>query len=355
MLHRINKALPLTWLDPNTIQIGLETRRHILTNVSNSQEKIIESLYGGILAGQEDVLEQTLKVEAGSTAKLIHLLSGAVSTFPESKHGPWHELAFAEIARASLDYEVNGEMVLAERWQRTVHLDQLDKSGLLLAKALLASGVGKILSHDNGVILNTDLGELGYPTAYLGNSRFETANQICNSLSLARSQPNRIKLLGESAQDEKVSFAVTVGHLAFSPRTYSRWLARDVNHLAINFELDSAMVSPIVRPGFTACLNCYQEQLVDMENSWPIVASQLIDLPRVRDDASALLTAVGFAVRSILRDLDEQAGFIYREHQDDHSLGYKIEYSSGNVTRLKFNKHELCTCQEFTGRDSNSD
>ncbi len=351
MLHRINKALPLTWIDPNTLQIGLDNSSQVFTQISVAQEKIIESLYSGILEGQEQSLDEALKIESGSTANLIKLLGGLVYSAQEQKYGPWHELAFAELARASLDYEVNGEMVLAERWQRTVHLDQLDKSGLLMAKALLAAGVGKILSHDTGVILNTDLGELGYPANELGKSRLEVANQICNSLSLTKAQPNRIKSLATSGSDQKVSFAVTIGHLALSPRTYSRWLARDVNHLAINFELSRAMVSPIVRPGLTACLNCFQEQLVDSDSSWPIVASQLVDLPRVRDDVSGLLTSVGLAVRSILRDLDEQAGFQFREPHDEYSLGYQVEYSSGNISRLKFHKHKLCACQEFTEKD----
>ena len=344
MLHRLNKALPVIWLDPKTLQIGLGNNNLALPEISPAQEKIIESLHSGIVSGQEQVLDETLSAESGSTRNLIELLGSFVNSHESKKHGPWNDIAFAELARASLDYQVNGEMVLAERWQRTVHMDQLDKSGLLLAKALLAAGVGQIVSHDDGIVLTTDLGELGYPTEFLAKARYTTANQICNSLSDTKSHPNRIKLLANESRDYKISFAVTVGHLAIPPRTYSRWLARDVNHLAVNFELDTAMVSPVIRPGSTACLNCYQEYLVDEVEAWPTIASQLIGLPRVRDDVSALLTAVGLASRSILRDLDEQAGFKFAKSGDEYSQGYRIEYSSGNVSRLQFSKHSLCSC-----------
>lgn len=354
MLHRINKALPLTWLDPKTLQIGLGEKQKRLAEVTITEEKIIEALVSGIVAGQESVLEETIQAEAGTTAKLIQLLGSSTQSIDQQSYGPWQELAFAELARASLDYEVNGEMVIAERWQKIVHVDQLDKAGLLLTKGLMASGIGLVVSHDEGVVLRTDLGELGYPSEELGKQRAEAANRICNSLSSTTNYLNRVKLLAGKPIDQKISFGVTVGHLAIAPRTYSRWLSRDVNHLAINFELDGAMVSPIVKPGSTPCLNCFQEHLVDVDQSWPIVGSQLLNLPRVRDDSAALLSTVGLALRSILRNLDEQSGFQFRDNQNEYELGYKIEYSSGNVSRMKFMKHELCSCGNFTETGSNT-
>ena len=350
VLHRINKAQPAVWKDPNTIQIGLGPNSVVLPELTKEQEKIIDALYSGLVEGQQEVIDSTLEVDPGETKNLIEKLQTVIDKPLPGKtpYGDWQQLAFAEIARASLDYQVNGEMVLAERWQRNVHIDQLDKAGMLFAKALLASGVGTVVTHDDGLVLATDLGELGYPKEFLGKSRFESMQLELSKLSLPVTKKQRLLALNYKPDKSlKVSFALVIGHLALRPTTYSRWLNRDVNHLSITFNLDSAEVSPVVIPGVTPCLNCFQEYKVDEDNSWPVMASQLVDLPRVRDDSAALLTAIGLATRTVLRQLDESAGFVHSgDTECEFRHGYRIDYATGTVTRTVYELHKLCSCQE---------
>ena len=350
VLHRINKAHPAVWKDPNTIQIGLGPNSVVLPELTKEQEKIIDALYSGLVDGQQEVIDSTLEADPGETKNLIEKLQSVIDKPLPGKtpYGDWQQLAFAEIARASLDYQVNGEMVLAERWQRNVHIDQLDKAGMLFAKALLASGVGTVVTHDDGIVIATDLGELGYPKEFLGKSRFESIQLELSKLSLPITKKQRLaSLTYKPDKSLKVSFALVVGHLALRPTTYSRWLNRDVNHLSITFNLDSAEVSPVVIPGVTPCLNCFQEYKVDEDNSWPVMASQLVDLPRVRDDSAALLTAIGLATRSVLRQLDESAGFVHSGDTDaEFRHGYRVDYATGTVTRTVYELHKLCSCQE---------
>jgi len=350
VLHRINKAQPATWVNPNTIQIGLGENQIRIEDLDTAQQQVIASLYSGIVEGQQDAVDAVLRARAGLTQSLIDLLQPLIETHHAPTNQSWDNLAFAELARTALDYQVNGEMVLAERWQRNVHLDQLDKTGLLLAKGLLAAGVGKIITHDDGQVLNTDLGELGYPQEFLGSARKEAATLVLASLASSNKTKERLVIIDPiKAIDYKMSFAITVGHLALSPRTYSRWLTRDVNHLAIRFGLNDAEVSPIVIPGITPCLNCFQEYLVDQDESWPVIASQLLDLPRMRDDSAALLTTTGLSVRSVLRNLDEQAGFVSKaQDAKQYSFGYQIDYGSGNIMRNRFDFHQLCTCKTIS-------
>jgi len=350
VLHRINKAQPAVWKDPNTIQLGLEPNAVVLPELTLQQQKIIDALYSGLVDGQQEVIDSTVNAETGQTQNLIDRLQTVLELPVQggSPYGDWQQLAFSEIARASLDYQVNGEMVLAERWQRFVHIDQLDKAGVLFTKALLASGVGSIITHDDGVVLATDLGELGYPKESLGKKRFDLLQLELAKLSLPNTKkPRLIAQNHKPDKSLKVSFALVVGHLALRPTTYSRWLNRDVSHLAITFNIDSVEISPVVIPGATPCLNCFQEFKVDEDHSWPVMASQLLDLPRVRDDSAALLTAVGLATRSVLRKLDESAGFIHSGDTDGEiRKGYRVDYATGTVTRTVFELHRLCACQE---------
>ncbi len=347
MLHKINKAQPLTWVTPSTIQIGLGENQIRIEDLDRADQQIVTALYAGIVEGQQSAIDAAFRAPTGHTQSLIGLLKPLVEDHHIPVNARWDALAFAEIARTSLDYQVNGEMVLAERCQRTVHIDQLDRTGLLLAKGLLASGIGKIITHDNGLVLNTDIGELGYPKELLGDSRKKAAGRVLDELAASDQTKGRLHFIeAKHKADFKISFALTVGHLAISPRTYSRWLARDVNHMAIRFGLNDAEVSPIVIPGQSPCLNCYQEALVDNDESWPIIASQLLALPRMRDDSAALLTTTGLAMRSILRNLDEQAGFVsIRSKDSEYAQGYLIDYGSGNVTRSRFDFHQLCSCR----------
>lgn len=348
MFHRINKAQPAIWRDPSTIQIGLDKNNVVIEELTLPQQQIIAALYSGVVDGQQEVLDETYKTALGTTNQLITKLS-SVMEGPETvsnAFGNWQQIAFAELARAALDYEVNPEMVLAERWHRVVHLDQLDKSGMLIAKGLLASGVGKVVTHDESKILNTDLGELGFSKELLGQSRFVAVDSELQKLCLPQSASQRlINLNYKPSKDLKVSFAVTSGHLATRPITYIRWLNRDVPHINITFDLYEAQISPIVTPGNTPCLNCLAESKVDEDPAWPAIASQLIDLPRTRDDSSSLLSSAGLALRSILRHLDESAGFkVATDEKNEYRDGYRIEYATGNVHRARYEFHKLCKC-----------
>ena len=348
MFHRINKAQPAIWRDPNTIQIGLDKNNVVIEELTLAQQQIIAALYSGVVEGQQEVLDETYKTAIGTTNQLITKLSSVMEA-PETvsnAFGAWQQIAFAELARAALDYEVNPEMILAERWHRVVHIDQLDKSGVLIAKGLLASGVGKVVTHDEGRILNTDLGELGFSKELLGQSRFEAVSLELQKLSLPQSKnPRFVNLNYKPSKDLKISFAVTTGHLATRPTTYIRWLNRDVPHINITFDLYEAQISPIVIPGKTPCLNCLAEYKVDQDPAWPALASQLIDLPRTRDDSSSLLGSAGLTLRSILRHLDESAGFkVVADENNEYQAGYRIDYASGNVHRTNYEFHRLCKC-----------
>ena len=349
MFHRINKAQPAIWRDPNTIQIGLGQKSVVITDLTLAHQQIVEALYSGLVDGQQEVIDETFHTSIGTTSSLIDKLSPVMELegSTSNTYGAWQELAFAELARAALDYEVNPEMVMAERWQQVVHIDQIDKAGALLTKALLASGVGKVVTHDDGRVIKTDLGELGFSQDELGQSRFESLSQDLFKHSLPKNVSSRfIDLNYKPSKEVVISFAITVGHLATRPSTYLRWLNRDVPHLNINFDMYEAKISPIVFPGITPCLNCFAEDKVDEDPAWPAIASQLIELPRTRDDSSSLLAATGLALRTILRQLDHAAGFTIST-ETNFADGYTLDYSTGDVTRIKYSFHKLCNCRSL--------
>ena len=69
MLYRFNKAQPIIWRDPNTLQIGLGRDNIQLADLSLSQQQIISALYSGIVSGQESGFDKSIGAEQDETAK----------------------------------------------------------------------------------------------------------------------------------------------------------------------------------------------------------------------------------------------------------------------------------------------
>ena len=101
-----------------------------------------------------------------------------------------------------------------------------------------------------------------------------------------------------------------------------------------------------LEPNTVSINSVIAESKVDEDPAWPAIASQLIDLPRTRDDSSALLATTGLALRVILRQLDQSAGFTISKDEDNRFQdGYLIDYATGDVSRTKYSFHKLCNCR----------
>jgi hypothetical protein len=107
-----------------------------------------------------------------------------------------------------------------------------------------------------------------------------------------------------SSTFDSVSLAVLVTTDITNPATYQTWLARDVAHLAIVFDEEGVEVSPLVVPGKTRCLGCYEKYRLEHTPHWPVIAPQLLALDRSLADSAMLLFASGVVVNQALNFLD---------------------------------------------------
>lgn len=86
-----------------------------------------------------------------------------------------------------------------------------------------------------------------------------------------------IQVVRPADGDARPSAAVVAGSFAIAPARYIRWLSRDIPHLSVVFGDTGASVGPFVEPGRGPCLHCVANEKVDKDESWPIVAAQLVD------------------------------------------------------------------------------
>ena len=346
---RINPHQAALWRDLNSLQIGSGQQRVIFNSLNPAQERLIAALYRGIADKQLPQLLNDLGVEADEGKHLVDslqplLLKNSKPT-KTSLSEDFVAGAFAEIIRASLLNSADGATVLMERKFRTVHVDDLSAPGLALTLGLASAGVGRVVTHDQSLVEDKDLGPSAYPTQLLGKTKVEAVR------ALLASSPNQMgvvpghKLTARNL--EAIDCAAIIAHEAIEPRRYVQWLNRDVPHLALSFDVDHASVSPLIVPGRGPCLFCLEQARVNQDPSWPVLASQLVTTKERLDDSSSRLFCAGVAIQKILAQLD----FVGEFRQTDKELvGYRLNLSSGTISEFRWPEHEACSCK-LTSRE----
>jgi len=346
MVIRINPNQQPLWRNPFEMQLGTGPDSVALGKLSSAQERLIAALYRGVADQQFDIVSQQLglsKLEADSVIQQVSpmLLS-------ESKHKPKPKVsltqefvagAFAEIIRASLLLGVDGETVLLSRAERTVHLETLSRTGLLIAQGLAAAGVGNLISHDELKVDSASLGPTGYPSQLQGQPRVDALRSM-----LAASPNNSRVTTGKKMtekQMQKIDCAVLIVNQVIEPKRYSTWLNRDVPHISVSFDPQEVSISPMILPGQTACLYCLEIQRTSKDPQWPVIASQLISSTKKFDDAASQLFAAGIVIQKILSRLDRVSGF---EVGIENQTGYSLNLKTGEITEFKWLQQTDCAC-----------
>lgn len=345
---RINPHQTALWRDLNSLQIGSGQKRVIFDSLSPAQERLIAALYRGIADKQLPQLLNDLGVEPEDGNHLVDSLQPLfLQNTKPMKSALSEEFvagAFAEIIRASLLNSADGATVLMERKFRTVHIDDLSAPGLALTLGLASAGVGRVVTHDQSFVQDKDLGPSGYPTQLLGRTKVDAVR------ALLASSPNQMgvvqghKLTARNL--EAIDCAAIIAHEAIEPRRYVQWLNRDVPHLALSFEVDHASVSPLIVPGRGPCLFCLEQARVNIDPSWPVIASQLITTKERLDDSASRLFCAGVAIQKILGHLDFVGAFGQTEKE---LVGYRLNLASGTIAEFRWTEHEACSCKLTSG------
>ncbi|MEO0060825.1 MAG: hypothetical protein RL343_443 [Actinomycetota bacterium] len=345
MVFRINPNHQALWRNPFEMQLGLGQSQVVLKKLTPAQERLIAALYRGIAdqqlpaitkelglskADSDSVLEQVGPIMLAENPKL----KSKVELTPDFVAG-----AFAEIIRASLVHAVDGEAVLIGRAGRSIHIEDISRTGLAIAQGLAAAGVGHLISHDEQQVQRADLGPTAYPSQLLGRPRIDALRTM-----LAASPNKAVVSTGKKIlekQLQKIDCAVLIVQQAIEPRRYSHWANRDVPHIAVSFDTEFASISPMIIPGQTACLFCLENMRTNQDSNWPVLASQLIGSQKKFDDSASQLFAAGVTIQKILARIDKVAGF---ELSEENLSGYRMNLKTGEIAEFVWPKHKACGC-----------
>lgn len=294
MVHQINPALARLWIADNARQYGYK-KALTVSELSEPQQRLLDYFELGLTSSQHSNLPRLAKASEQTVSDLESRLQSVLWQSPTGISRSDVESRFAEIARVLLQ-GLDPEEVKKLRKSKSVFIETLDATGLTIAKALALAGIGKQLSLDQIRVSSQDVSQLGYLAAQLGLPRVRAAQALIGSDLQMHS---RI-----SGSFDAVSLAVLITTDIVNPASYQIWQARDIPHLSIVFDEEGVEVSPLIEPGKTSCLACYEKHRIETEPNWPVIAPQLLALDRTLADSALLLFASGVAVNQILNFID---------------------------------------------------
>lgn len=357
MTLKLNANHQVVWLDPNTMQLGLSQNKVVLSGITAGQEKLIDALYFGVAPNQLDALAKQYRMPLAEAQKLVQQVSGllerefepAGTAFKAPGNrmaGPINfDSARADSIWSGLQHSSDGGRVLQARSRVAIFIDTLDATGLLLAGALAAAGVGVIVSGDDRPVTQQDIGANAYPQGLLGHPRAAAARMMLEAAVTSCRVVDAKKL--KSQQLGSVTLAIIVAQQVMQPARYQRWVSAGVPHLAVTYSPDFVEVSPVVT-ATGGCLYCQQLWLQEQDATWSVVSSQLHSSQLRFDPGWLRLLACGFTVQSALNSIDVGLGLVGGAVKDAGGereiAGVRFTPKTRELSPLSWERHPACSC-----------
>jgi len=318
MVLKLNLASAPAWRNLNDLQFGFGAESLVLSGANSAERRLIGMLELGIADGQLDYFANEAGLSVNEAQTLIERLGPVLSHQPVAKKSGrssstdrsaeieferFGKNSFAELVRAEASHRVQGAAVLAQRSGRSIYLDSFGKTGLALARGLAASGIGRVVTHDNRPILPADIGADGYEQIHQGTSRISTVTGILarNHLPARVSNANR---MSNSSLDQ-LDFAILVSQTVTAPTRYAIWARKQIPHLNLTFGERFIDVTPVLIPGKNPCLRCLDLNRIAADSAWAALASQALSSSLRFDDSASRYFAVGLAIKSAIMHLDD--------------------------------------------------
>lgn len=346
MQLQIKPGLHQAWRGPQTVQIGLDTRRGTLVDGLTSADRVlIERLTTGLDDAVRDGHGEGPLGDARAR-ELVRLL-GDAGVLVRSRAGRAAlSLLGSQRHRLTTDAEVwsvvhedagDGWELLAARAGRTVDVVGAGRTGSSLATMLAAAGVGRVRVRDAGAVRPEDVAPAGAGMVDVGCPREEAVRHALHRLGHQATRsphpepdgsppPGDLVVLVESA----VADAAAADHL----------LAADVPHLSVVVGEAGATVGPLVLPGRGPCLRCLELHRGDRDPGWPQLLAQLLSGRRdgrAEETTCASLTAA-LACLQVLGHLDGVGT------PAALAATLEIELPDGLVSRRDWPAHPACGC-----------
>jgi bacteriocin biosynthesis cyclodehydratase domain-containing protein len=227
-------------------------------------------------------------------------------------------------------------LVMHRRLRAHVLVTGTSRLAVPIASILAASGIGHITVEQEGITRPFDAAPAGLlPTDThrpRGIAAVDALRRVAPDVEINRPPRGR------------ATFAVLVGFSAPASLTAYAYGSRRLAHLAVWIRDGTVVVGPLVRPGYSTCLNCVDLHRSDRDPDWRAIAAQLQTAPEIGEPISATttLTAAAFAAHEVLTHIDGGT---------PSTLNATVEISEpGRSVRRQWNPHPACGCRRRSRR-----
>jgi hypothetical protein len=299
MVRQINPSLARLWLSDRSRQYGA-TAGFKLENLTEPELRVLDFLERGIPDNQMSQLHKMAGAKQEKTESLISRLAPLIvktSSFLPLLDAGEVERQFSEIMRLYLLEHTDPAAALKKRKTSKIFISSLNRTGLVLTRALAASGIGTVFSADQKSVSDKDTLELGYPKTELGIQRARAARRIVLGTNVELH--SRV-----SETYARADLAILIGTDVIHPSRYAPWMARDIPHLSVVFDEVGVTVSHLVLPGITPCLACLELERLKSDQHWATTATQLAQLDRDLADSALILFGASMALTLSLNLID---------------------------------------------------
>lgn len=309
---RINPGLHVLALSASARQYGLGPSALVLRGLQQTDLAFLAALRTGMVDGRESAEAARCAVPPQRARALTQALAPVLLPFPEQAQssGPAvpalrMERLAGDIDRLSAAYGVNGSAMIRHRARAAVEIAGLGRTGSLLARALATAGVGTLVLSDPGVVLPTDLGP-AFALPDLGMGRVQAVKR-----HIYRVDPT-IQVLANpegspGPHTAHLDLSICVGKPPIAGRAAGSPV-REHPFLAVTVQETGVDIGPLVIPGLTPCLECFERQLADGDSMWYSAADALsrhqVEASPAGEETSGSLLAAGAAAAQALVFLD---------------------------------------------------
>jgi len=295
------------------VQIGVNPRRAVLvTDLSPRMVSALLSLDGQTPLGR--LISRVGPQNADQLRSLLHELTDAGFLVDASE-----PRRSARVAQAAVEVRGDGPLAAA------------------VAVQLALAGIGSIAVTSNGTVTTDDVCGV-YSPADLGKQRRSVIEQAIRTA-------NPSVAVGSAARDRSPDLVILTDALVPAPEVVAQLMQDKQEHLVVAARDGCGIVGPLVLPGRSACLECFDRYRTDRDRCWPRVANQLAGHVQRADPATTQATAA-YAVAQVPLSLQPSEA---RPPLLEATL--ELDLREGETLRREWVAHPWCRCGVATRWD----
>lgn len=328
MPFQLNPSKVPIWKSENNLTLGLQADAQELIGVTNAQERLINLLFQGVAEDQLELVGNEVGLNEIETNQLVERLKPSLlknNSITGSKHS--FDARFAEIIRIGFETDVTPESILIKRAETLIQIPHLNRTGLLLIRALAEAGFRNFETTDFNVVSRVDGAELGYQENQLGISRLAAARELLES------HRRGLQLKHPESRVRKNPDLILISAMhQVNPRDYREL---KIPHIAIEYGIEELRITPVIVPGLRACIGCRDLWEVENDIDWASKAIQLTSRNDQLDDGIGLLMSAAIAAKTSCAFVDKP----------NSTTGFRINLKTRAVSEYGWQYHPSCNCK----------